>query len=391
MKRTTILRAICVAFLSAAMSAPMAQVGTTLKSPVVGATSQGSVVAVKGIASNLRLPKAAGRVSKVGPAGPLVPSAPTTTFVAQGDKRVSLCYLNKAATVTCTPVVPTVTLEGIDVSYFHKNGYTLVRFSPVTPSSTTAAAKTLIKTPTKVPNVAHAARAFMAGLNKAAVVLEHHAARHIGDQAMPTVVDAGGSGGVCTFDDSGGLSCSGGGGGGDDGGGGGDPVPGGCWDCNYPGDPDPVLPPNEGTTPATNANEPCTVVDGSTVCVMTGPRPLPVPAPTVPPIGDIPPVGGIPPIDQLPSGPRPWLPPIDWCSLLGVGCPPVMPSEAYGSPEWYAGAVANCKREANAKYNACHALAEFRPSGLADCISKADKSYEACLQEAEDATRRYRP
>jgi uncharacterized membrane protein YgcG len=385
MKRTTILRAVCVAFLSAAMSAPMAQVGSA---------SKGSIVAVKGVASNLRLPKAAGKVSKVGPTGTLVRSAPTTTFVAHGDKRVSLCYLNKAATVTCAPVANATTLAGIDVTYFQKQGYTLVAFRAATPSSKSASVT--------APKVALAARAFMAGLNKAAVVLEHHAARHIGDLPMPSVVDAGGS---CGYDDEGGMSCSGGGGGGGEGGGGesgggGDPVPTGgtaCWGCDYPADP--VPPPDEGTTPATNANQPCTESEGTTVCVMTGPRlPMPIPIPPPgggmpPPIGGIPPVGGIPPIEQLPSGSSSpwWLPTIDWCQLIGVGCPPVIPMEMYGSPAWYAEAVAGCKKEANAKYDTCRAMAIFRPSGYDECMKNADNSYQACLQEAEDATRRYRP
>lgn len=319
MKRTIVLRTICALLSATAMSATTAQAGSISTNPrvtsassatVAHSSSKGALVTVKGVAGKLRLPIAAGRIAKVAPTGPLVPSAPTTTFLAHGSKSISLCYLNKAARVTCTPVGHTSMLEGIAVSYFHKDGYNLIFFRPMLPASKSSAVK-----PQTQASVAFTARAFMTGLNKAAVVLEHHAARHKSDLPMPSVIDADGSGGGCSYDDWGDLTCDGGG----DGGGGGssDPVGDmGCDDCSYPGDsdpaqqPDPVQAPDQGSVPATNAGEPCGVVDGTTVCEMTGPRPLPVPA--APPAGTIPPVGGIPPIEQLPRGQTPWFPQ-SWC------------------------------------------------------------------------------
>lgn len=212
----------------------------------------------------------------------------------------------------------TSVLEGIDVRYLQKDGYNLVFFRPL---SQTSVAKTK-----RDQSVASAARAFMVGLHKAAAVLEHHAARHNGDLPMPSVVDAGG--GSCSYDDWGDLTCDGGSGGrggdGDSGSGGnggndsGEDT--GCSDCSYPDDADPAQAPDQGSVPATNANQPCAVVDGTTICEMTGPRPLPIPVPTAPPpVGTIPPVGGIPPIEQLPSGQTPWFPQ-SWCDWFPVLC-----------------------------------------------------------------------
>jgi hypothetical protein len=308
-----------------------------------------------------------------------VPSAPTTTFLAHGNKSISLCYLNKAAKVTCTPVAHTAMLEGVEVSYFQKNGYNLIRFSPVPPIAKFSAIKTRIKAP-----VTFTARAFMVGLNKAAVVLEHHAARHTNDLPMPSVIEAGG----CTYDDGGGLSCDGGGGGD-----GGESDPGGdmgCGDCSYPGDPDPDQPPDQDSVPATNANDPCTVVDGTTVCVMTGPRPMPAPIPTPPPVGSIPPVVGIPPIDQLPSGPAPWFPTVDWCSLLGLGCPANPPKGSYMDQPQYQEDIAACQKQYELDIIECNFYPNDSRMAIA-CRARAGDYNAACLTAAREAARAREP
>lgn len=361
MNRIPVLRAICAVFLATAMSAPMAQVGSMPK---------GSVVAVNGIAGTLRLPKAAGKVSKVGPAGTLVPSAPNTTFVAQGNRRISLCYLNKAKTVTCTPVVRTDSLNGIDVGYMQKGGYTLVRFSPTKAGDKRAGI---------------AAKTFMAGLRRAAAVLERHAARHIGDLPMPSAIDTGGGAdGNCNYGDDGELTCTGSGGGGDS-------IPGGveCADCTYPDDPESDPPADTGSVPATNANEPCTASGDSIVCVMSGPRlpPLPMPTPTPAP-GTIPPVGSTPPDERLPSGPAPWLPTIDWCQLIGLGGGPIAnegPSIPGDDP---AARIARkkqqCVAQAKAHKEYCIDMAKFRSDAATlQCVDDATVEFVECIALAE--------
>jgi hypothetical protein len=305
-----------------------------------------------------RLPTQAGKVSKTLPAN-FVPHAQYGSFIAKGDRYLSLCT-PKRDKVACAPLVPTRTMTDLEVGAVNAaDGTALVTFTPARGSRRTAA------------NLTAAIERFNARLAMQTAHFERQAiltnptvpGASLRAGTLSSVADAGGGG--CSYDDFGGYDCAGGGseGGGGGGGGGYDPDPsgigegegewGGCYgECNYPGGNE-----NGDPAPGTDQNgDPIVVVipgqrepqgepDPYTgpIVVITGQRPVPdpviIPIPNAAPIEIVhvagpagcvlgprrmwicppaPPAGGIP---QLPRPPRRWWEGIDWCGALHIGCP----------------------------------------------------------------------
>lgn len=292
-----------------------------------------------------RLPRQAGKVSKTLPAN-FVPHAQNGSFIAEGDKRFSLCT-PKGGKVACAPLVPTVTMTDLEIGAVNApDGTALMTFTPMPGSRRTAT------------NLAAAVDRFNARLAGATAhferqaVLTTPAVQGASLRAGPrsSLTDAGGG---CGYDDFGGYDCAGGGGGGED------PYDpsggewGGCYgECEFPagnengdpapgtdqnGDPIVVVIPGQREEPA---GEPYT----GPIVVITGQRPVPPPV-IIPipnqvepieivhvggPVGCVigprrmwicppaPPAGRIP---QLPAPVRPWWQGLDWCGALHIGCP----------------------------------------------------------------------
>jgi hypothetical protein len=394
--KPTIVRALLGALLSMTLSSaiaqvPMAQKSTAKPRPVLKTPDGGTM--------KVTLPRVTGKVSRLVSGKQLVAGVPGA-FIADGNKRSSLCYPNKSNKITCTPLVAKSVMKDIDVFYFEADKVPLILFST---SPTT----------TRSPGaIARAQAMFMARLRKQSKTLVHHAVLHADDVPMPpSMVQAGDS---CGYDDEDGMSCTGGGGGGGgsegEGGGGYD-----CWECDYPtgndnGDPAPGEStdeeggtaggnePNPGTP---DPNNPCvTLVDtpalraGTSalragppahvgvlcpIVVIPGTRPGPIP-----PIGTIPAPGTIPPIERLPSGPSPWLPSIDWCRLIGLGCGPIanegqrIPGD---SPEARrARQKQQCVAQAPAAKEYCTNMAQHQSEELSvQCVDNAIAEFNECI------------
>jgi hypothetical protein len=290
-----------------------------------------------------RLPKSVGNVHRI-LKGDFVKGAPTS-FIAFGEKRISLCYKTHEPTVTCTPVVSSSVLKDIQVSTFVQNGISYLRLTHRPGTKKESA------------SLRRADKNFVRNFGIAVGVLQRHSTRESGPGSNSSFVAEGGGG--CSLDEDGNVTCTespGSGGGG-----------GNCWDCDYPGGDESPPPDNpeddEGTVPAGNAGTPCVVTPIGVVCTITPP----------------PVVGGVPPVEDLPSTPpRPeWT----WCDRFGLFCgwsnPIANQSEAYEE------AIHECLQQYDRDMTECNLYRRaVGPEKYRICMERSAKYLRDCQTKA---------